>query len=68
MYSSLVLDVFGVYSGVFGCILALPLRYEETTHLNIYIYIYIYIYIPNVSKALAIKGQKDEGGQNGKPG
>ena len=55
MYSSLVLDVFGVYSGVFGCIPALPLRYEQTTHLN------VFIYVPNVSKALAIKEQKDEG-------
>ena len=62
MYSSLVLDVFGVYSGVFGCILALPLRYEQITHLK------LFIYIPNVSQALAIKGQKDEGEQNGKPG
>ena len=55
MYSSLVLDVFGVYSGVFGCIPVLFLRYEQTTHLN------LFIYIPNVSKALAINGQKDEG-------
>ena len=44
-----------VYSGVFGCIPALPLLYEQTTHLN------LFIYIPKVSKALAIKGQKDEG-------
>ena len=57
MYSSLLLDVFGVYSAVFGCIPAPPLRYEQTTHLN------LFIYIPNVSKALAIKGQKDEGEQ-----
>ena len=63
MYSPLVLDVFGVYSGVFGCIPALSLRYEQTTHLN------IFIYIPNVSKTLAIKGQKDEGEtKNEKPG
>ena len=46
-----------VYPGVFGCIPALSLRYEQTTHLNIF----IYIYIPNVSKTLAMKGQKDEG-------
>ncbi len=52
-----------VYSGVFGCIPALPLRYEQTTHLK------LFIYIPNVSKALAIKGQKDgRWKKNGKPG
>ena len=54
MYSSLVLDVFGVYSGVFGCIPALSLRYEQTAHLN------LFINIPNVSETLAIREQKDE--------
>jgi hypothetical protein len=59
MYSSLVLDVFGVYSGVFGCIwvysgASLEARTNNASQP-------FYIYIPNVSKALAIKGQKDEG-------
>ncbi len=48
---------FGCIRSVFGCIPALPLRYEQTTHLN------LFIYIPNVSKALAIKGQTDGGEQ-----
>ena len=59
MYSSLVLDVFGVYSGVFGCIwvysgASLAVRTNNASQP---------FYIPNVSKALAIKGQKDEGEQ-----
>ncbi len=45
-----------VYPGVFDHIPAVTLRYEQTTHLK------LVIYIPNVSMALAIKGQKDEGG------
>ena len=43
-----------VYSGAFGCIPVLSLRYEQTTHLN------LFIYIANVLKTLAIKGKKDE--------